>query len=84
MARLTNEHLHSEITLVNKELCHVKDNQVRMQSDLAMIKKKLLNPDDGTVSRVNKNTAFRKSTGKVLWSIWIAILGIIGKILFWD
>ena len=84
MARLTNEHLHREIKLVKKELCHVKDNQKQMQVDLGMIKKKLLNPDDGTISRVNKNTAFRKSTGKVLWSIWIALLGIIGKILFWD
>ncbi len=84
MARLTNEHLHSEIRLVNKELCHVKDNQVKMAEDLSMIKKTILNPDYGTVARVNKNTAFRKSTGKVLWSIWIVLLGVIGKILFWD
>ena len=46
MARLTNEHLHSEIKLVKQELCHVKDNQKQMQVDLGMIKKKLLNPDD--------------------------------------
>ena len=84
MARLTNEHLHSEIRLVKQELCHVKDNQVRMQNDLAMIKKTILNPDYGTVSRVNKNTAFRKSTGRVLWSLWIAVIGLVGKILFWD
>tara|TARA_R100000664_G_C2714455_1_gene110094 strand:- start:546 stop:800 length:255 start_codon:yes stop_codon:yes gene_type:complete len=84
MARLTNEHLHSEIKLVKQDICHVKDNQTKMQEDLTMIKKVLLNPDDGTISRVNRNTAFRKSTGKVLWSIWIALLGIIGKIIFWD
>ena len=84
MARLTNEHLHSEIKLVNKELCHVKDNQVRMQADLAMIKKTILNPDSGTIARVNKNTDFRKSTGKVLWSLWVAVLGIIGKIIFFN
>ena len=35
-------------------------------------------------SRVNKNTSFRKQTGKVLWSIWIALIGIIGKIIFWN
>ena len=55
-----------------------------MQEDLTMIKKTLLGPDDGTISRVNKNTEFRKTTGKVLWSIWIALIGIIGKIIFWD
>ena len=84
MARLTNEQIHSEIKLVKQEVCYVKENQAKMQEDLGMIKKKLLSPDDGTIARVNKNTTFRKSTGKVLWSIWIALLGIIGKILFWD
>ena len=55
-----------------------------MAKDLAMIKKTVLNPDYGTIARVNKNTEFRKTTGKVLWSIWIALIGIIGKIIFWD
>ena len=55
-----------------------------MQEDISMIKKTLLGPDSGTIARVNKNTSFRKSTGKVLWSIWIALLGIIGKIIFWN
>tara|TARA_B100000073_G_C23551255_1_gene500218 strand:- start:265 stop:531 length:267 start_codon:yes stop_codon:yes gene_type:complete len=84
MPRLTNEHLHSEIKLVKQEVEFIKDNQAKMQEDLTMIKKTLLGPDDGTISRVNKNTEFRKTTGKVLWSIWIALIGIIGKIIFWD
>ena len=84
MARLTNEHLHSEIKLVKQDVEYIKDNQARMQEDLTIIKKTLLGPDDGTISRVNKNTEFRKTTGKVLWSIWIALIGIIGKIVFWD
>jgi hypothetical protein len=73
MARLTNEQLHSEIKLVKQDVSHIKENQAKMQEDLTMIKKTLLGPDDGTISRVNKNTEFRKTTGKVLWSIWIAL-----------
>ena len=65
-------------------MAYLKDGQAKMQEDITMIKKVLLNPDNGTVSRVNKNTDFRKSTGKVLWSLWIAVLGIIGKIIFWN
>ena len=68
MARLTNEQLHSEIKLVKQDVSHIKENQAKMQEDLTMIKKTLLGPDDGTISRVNKNTEFRKTTGKVLWS----------------
>jgi len=84
MGRLTNTDLHNEIKLVKQDLNHVKDGQKKMQDDLTMIKKVILNPDGGTVSRVNRNTEFRKNTQKVLWSIWIAILGIIGKMIFWD
>ena len=84
MPRLTNEHLHSEIKLVKQEVEYIKDNQERMQEDLTMIKKTLLGPDDGTIARVNKNTDFRNTTRKVIWSMWIALIGIIGKIIFWD
>jgi len=84
MPRLTNEHLHSEIKLVKQELCHVKDNQSKMQDDLVMIKKTVLNPDYGTIARVNKNTAFRKGAQKTLWSIWIVLIGILGKLIFWN
>ena len=84
MARLTNEKLHSEIKLVTNDMAHLKDGQAKMQEDITMIKKVLLNPDNGTVARVNKNTHFRKQTSKILWSIWVAILGIIGKMVFWN
>ena len=84
MPRLTNEHLHSEIKLIKQEMSQLKDGQKMMIKDISMIKKQLLNPDSGAIARINKNTAFRTRTGKVLWSIWIAILGIIGKLTFWS
>ena len=68
--RITNEQLHREQLLIKK--------------DLKEIKVRLLDPDMGTISKVNKNTAFRKSSGRVLWSLWITVLGILGKIIFWD
>ena len=55
-----------------------------LKDDVRFIKKRLLDPDGGAISRVNKNTSFIKQTGKVLWSIWIALIGIIGKIIFWN
>ena len=38
----------------------------------------------GTIARDNQNTNFRKSAQKTLWSIWIALIGIIGKMIFWN
>ena len=84
MPRPTNEHLYSEIKLLKNDIVHLRDGQAKIQEDLTMIKKTLLNPDNGTISRVNRNTQFRKNTQKVLWSIWIALIGIIAKLAFWN
>tara|TARA_R100000406_G_scaffold36434_1_gene24094 strand:- start:1331 stop:1540 length:210 start_codon:yes stop_codon:yes gene_type:complete len=67
---ITNKQIHDELT--------------DLKEDVRFIKKRLLDPDDGTIARVNKNTSFRKSTQKTLWSIWVAILGIISKLIFWN
>lgn len=70
MARLTNEQLHAEL--------------LGLKADIREIKVRLLDPDDGTISRVNKNTDFRKKANGALWSVWIAVLGILGKLIFWN
>tara|TARA_B100001564_G_C20497547_1_gene604626 strand:+ start:75 stop:329 length:255 start_codon:yes stop_codon:yes gene_type:complete len=84
MARLTNEHLHSEIKLVKQDVKYLKDGQGKMQEDITMIKKVLLDPDRGAIARVNRNTDFRKKANATMWSLWIAVLGVIGKMIFWD
>ena len=67
---ITNKQLHEEL--------------VDLKDDVRLIKKRLLDPDDGTIARVNQNTSFRKGAQKTLWSIWAVILGILGKIIFWN
>tara|TARA_R100000458_G_C8274783_1_gene249757 strand:- start:20 stop:229 length:210 start_codon:yes stop_codon:yes gene_type:complete len=68
--KITNQQIHEELQ--------------DLKEDVRFIKKRLLDPDDGAVARINKNTSFRKSTQRTLWSIWIAILGIVGKLIFWN
>ena len=84
MPRLTNADLYNDIQLLKQDVEYMKEGQAKMQADLTMIKKTLLDPDAGTIARVNQNTNFRKSAQKTLWSIWIALIGIIGKIIFWN
>jgi hypothetical protein len=84
MARLTNQDLHSEINLVKQDVVHIKQSQAKMQADISMIKERLLNPDGGTIARVNRNTDFRKKAGAALWSVWVAVLGVIAKLIFWN
>tara|TARA_R100001377_G_C3116588_1_gene84467 strand:- start:334 stop:588 length:255 start_codon:yes stop_codon:yes gene_type:complete len=84
MARLTNEHLHGDIKLLRQDIEYMRESQSQMQNDISMIKRTLLGPDTGAIARVNKNTTFRKNAQKTIWSIWIVLLGILGKMIFWD
>ena len=62
------------------------------------IKEILLDPEDGLIVRVNKNTYWRKQINiqdieelknfkqnvtHALWGVYTLVLGIIAKILFW-
>ena len=84
MAKLTNSDLHNEIKLVKKDMTFLKEGQLKMQADITMIKKVLLDPDNGTISRVNRNTDFRKKANAALWSVWVAMIGVIAKLIFWN
>ena len=68
--RISNSELHEDL--------------VEIKRDVRDLKITLLDPDMGIVSRVNKNTSFRHGAGKVLWSVWIALVGIIAKLIFWN
>ena len=68
--KITNQQLHEEM--------------IDMKQDIRDIKIRLLDPDKGTISKVNKNTSFRKGSQKTLWSIWLVIIGILGKLIFWN
>lgn len=62
----------------------IHEELLKVKEDLRDIKIRLLDPDHGTISRVNKNTSFRNTAQKTLWSIWAVILGILGKLIFWN
>ncbi len=84
MARLTNADLHNEIQLLKHDLEHLKSGQLKTQNDISMIKRTLLDPDSGAIARVNRNTEFRKIAGGALWSVWVTMVGVLAKLIFWN
>jgi hypothetical protein len=84
MPRLNTSEIHSEIQLIKKDVEFLRESQVKVQADIAEIKKTLLDPDDGAIARVNKNTEFRKVASAALWSIWLTMLGVLAKLIFWE
>ena len=70
-----------------------------MHEMIKEIKEVLLDPEDGIIVRVNKNTYWRKQINiqeieelksfknnviKALWGIYTVVLGIIAKLMFWE
>lgn len=60
--RLDNieEHMpNGEMVVIINHIETIMDKQNKMYEDLSEMKKTLLNPDNGVIVRVNKNTEFR-------------------------
>lgn len=51
---------NGEIKVIQEKIESIESSQDDMKEDLRMIKKQLLDPEDGIVVRVGKNTEFRK------------------------
>ena len=51
---------NGEIKVIQEKISGIEASQEEMHIDLRAIKKQLLDPEDGIVVRVNKNTDFRR------------------------
>jgi len=49
----------SDLRIIQLNMEELKNSQVDMKKDLSELKKKLLDPDDGVIVKVNENTRFR-------------------------
>ena len=74
----------ADIDIVHKDIEIIKNRQSEMCDNIRQIKKTLMDPDDGAIARVNKNTSFRKNTTKALWTIYGVLIGILTKVFFWN
>ena len=93
---ITNKHLSDRLDCIEKRLPNGELKEI--QEDLRDIKEILLDPEDGLVVRVNKNTywrkqiniqeieelkSFKQNVTHALWGIYSLVLGVIAKLIFW-
>jgi hypothetical protein len=56
------EHMpNGELKDIQKRIQYIEETQAELKEDFRSIKRQLLDPEDGLVVRVNKNTDFRKT-----------------------
>ena len=66
-----------ELISMKKDIGSINEKVDNIASKLDMLTDKLLNPDSGVTSRVNRNTAMRKILVKAMWVIYTVTIGAI-------
>jgi hypothetical protein len=61
IAFLKSKMPNGELAMMQNNIEILKDNQNSMKEDLSDLKKKLLDPENGVIVKVNENTKFRLS-----------------------
>jgi len=59
LQKMGNRIPNGELKVLEKSIDEMRDSQKSMKEDLSELKKKLLDPNDGVIVRVNENTKFR-------------------------
>jgi len=92
----TNKDILKKLDCVENKLMNGELEEIH--ETVKEIKEVLLDPEDGLIVRVNKNTYWRKqidiqeikelmnfkqNVTTALWGIYTLVLGIIAKIIFW-
>ena len=95
------------MAITNKEICErlecieqrLPNGELKeIHENVKEIKEILLDPEDGLIVRVNKNTywrrqidtrdiqelkSFKQNVTTALWGIYTLMLGVIAKLIFW-
>ena len=92
----TNKDIIEKLKCVESRLTNGEIEE--MHEMIKEIKEVLLDPEDGLIVRVNKNTYWRKQINiqdieelknfksnvtHALWGVYTLVLGVIAKLIFW-
>jgi len=66
-----------QMLLMNKDIVSLQEKMDSFDNKLDILTEKLLNPDSGVTSRVNRNTEMRVVLVKAMWVIYTITIGAI-------
>ena len=93
---ITNKEIIKKLECVESKLMGGELEEIHQT--VKEIKEILLDPEDGIIVRVNKNTywrkqinvqdieelkSFKKNVTHALWGIYTIVIGVIAKLIFW-
>ena len=93
----TNKDILERLNCIEQNISSEQLDEI--QQTVKEIKEILLDPEDGLIVRVNKNTywrkqidtrdiqelkSFKQNVSTALWGVYTLVLGLITKVVFWD
>jgi hypothetical protein len=93
----TNKDILERLNCIEQNISSEQLDEI--QQTVKEIKEILLDPEDGLIVRVNKNTywrrqidtrdiqelkTFKQNVTTALWGVYTLVMGVISKIVFWD
>ena len=93
----TNKDILERLNCIEQNISSEQLDEI--QQTVKEIKEILLDPEDGLIVRVNKNTywrrqidtrdiqelkSFKQNVTTALWGVYTLVMGVISKIVFWD
>ena len=93
----TNKDILERLNCIEQNISSEQLDEI--QQTVKEIKEILLDPEDGLIVRVNKNTywrkqidtrdiqelkSFKQNVSTALWGVYTLVLGLISKVVFWD
>ena len=59
----------------------MNDKQQQMSEDIAKIKEAVYNPDQGLYARIRELEAWRRTSSRMIWTLFTTIIGLIGAFI---
>jgi hypothetical protein len=69
-----------QMLLMNKDIVSLQEKMDSFDGKLDVLTERLLDPDTGIASKVNRNTSMRKVIVKAIWFLYALAVGAIGTI----
>ena len=71
-----------ELLSMKHRMDSMEDKLDKLDKKMDMLTERLLDPDHGVTSRVNRNTSYRKILTKAVWILYALATGAIVSMIF--
>ena len=78
---LLSKEIKSKLNRICNGMDVMSDKQVQMSDDIAKIKEAVYNPDQGLYARLRELESWKKTSSRMIWTLFTTVVGLIGAFI---